>query len=57
MLRAWVADNVLEDAFWFSSYYEDYPDPNLLDADGNLTDIGEIWMRESHTVYLPGVHG
>lgn len=45
----------LREAFWFSAYWADWPEPSLLTADGDLTQIGEAWMQAAHNVYLPHV--
>jgi hypothetical protein len=50
-----IDDGRLHSAAWFSAYYEDWPEPSLLTAGGELTQIGEAYVAERHVVSLPAV--
>lgn len=54
----WTVEDMLRTgrlraAYWFSAYWADWPEPSLLTADGELTEIGEAWMAQGETVHLP----
>lgn len=57
LIRAMLSDGILHMAAWFSAYYDKWNDTGLLDSDGNLTEIGQVWMKqqERHEVFLPQV--
>ena len=54
-VRGMLASGRLHMAAWFSAYWADWPEPSLLTASGELTEIGKLFAAEQHTVYLPAV--
>jgi len=57
LLRQWLRSGRLKMAAWFSAYWPEWIEPSLLTAEGNLTEIGELFVAEEHTVHLPVVMG
>ena len=56
-IRKALADDTVQAAAWFSAYYDKWPEPSLLTAEGELTEIGELFVAEQHAVHLPVVMG
>jgi hypothetical protein len=56
-VRNVLADGRIQAAAWFSAYYDKWEAPSLLTESGKLTRLGDMFIEEQHTVYLPGVHG
>lgn len=52
-IRASLANGEIQAAAWFSAYYELWNDTGLMDADGELTDTGRIWLEPVYTVHVP----
>ncbi len=42
-------------AAYFSAYYDAWPEPSLLTAAGELTELGTQYTKERHEVFLPQV--
>lgn len=53
MVEGMLKAGRLNMAAWFSAYYEAWNETGLLTADGDLTEIGELYTAERHMVYLP----
>lgn len=55
-VRRWLKSGRLYMAAWFSAYYEQWPEPSLLDTGGELTEIGELYTAERHEVFVPAAY-
>ncbi len=53
LIRSMLRDGIIDRAAWFSAYYDAWNDTGLLDEHGELTVIGEAFVKVESKVHLP----